>query len=211
MNIEEFLVKHSEEDVAEQRVEEVVEPEEIDVQKAVVEELAAEKVIKEEEIENLKKERDSLVEELTAAKTQCEALSSKIAELKKAFEEMGDVLLKNSEKEASNQIALLDRNIECDDRFPGETRDHIIEIIRQTRDRDEQEGRIRRAQLLEAVLAVNESEGTLATRRQELEKLFNENANVLSGPVIEELKRLGISHKHGEEYLLPDEIIKRTY
>jgi hypothetical protein len=211
MNIEEFLVKHSEEDVAEQRVEEVVEPEEIDVQKAVVEELAAEKVIKEEEIENLKKERDSLVKELTAAKTQCEALSSKIAELKKAFEEMGDVLLKNSEKEASNQIALLDRNIECDDRFPGETRDHIIEIIRQTRDRDEQEGRIRRAQLLEAVLAVNESEGTLATRRQELEKLFNENANVLSGPVIEELKRLGISHKHGEEYLLPDEIIKRTY
>jgi hypothetical protein len=211
MNIEEFLVKHSEEDVAEQRVEEVVEPEEIDVQKAVVEELAAEKVIKEEEIENLKKERDSLVEELTAAKTQCEALSLKIAELKKAFEEMGDVLLKNSEKEASNQIALLDRNIECDDRFPGETRDHIIEIIRQTRDRDEQEGRIRRAQLLEAVLAVNESEGTLATRRQELEKLFNENANVLSGPVIEELKRLGISHKHGEEYLLPDEIIKRTY
>ena len=170
-----------------------------------------EKVIKEEEIENLKKERDSLVEELAAAKTQCEALSSKIAELKKAFEEMGDVLLKNSEKEASNQIALLDRNIECDDRFPGETRDHIIEIIRQTRDLDEQEGRIRRAQLLEAVLAVNESEGTLATRRQELEKLFNENANVLSGPVIEELKRLGISHKHGEEYLLPDEIIKRTY
>lgn len=211
MNIEEFLVKHSEEDVAEQRLEEVVEPEEIDVQKAVVEELAAEKVIKEEEIENLKKERDSLVEELAAAKTQCEALSSKIAELKKAFEEMGDVLLKNSEKEASNQIALLDRNIECDDRFPGETRDHIIEIIRQTRDLDEQEGRIRRAQLLEAVLAVNESEGTLATRRQELEKLFNENANVLSGPVIEELKRLGISHKHGEEYLLPDEIIKRTY
>ena len=211
MNIEEFLVNHSEEDVAEQRVEEVVEPEEIDVQKAVVEELAAEKVIKEEEIENLKKERDSLVEELAAAKTQCEALSSKIAELKKAFEEMGDVLLKNSEKEASNQIALLDRNIECDDRFPGETRDHIIEIIRKTRDLDEQEGRIRRAQLLEAVLAVNESEGTLATRRQELEKLFNENANVLSGPVIEELKRLGISHKHGEEYLLPDEIIKRTY
>ena len=152
MNIEEFLVKHSEEDVAEQRLEEVVEPEEIDVQKAVVEELAAEKVIKEEEIENLKKERDSLVEELAAAKTQCEALSSKIAELKKAFEEMGDVLLKNSEKEASNQIALLDRNIECDDRFPGETRDHIIEIIRQTRDLDEQEGRIRRAQLLEAVL-----------------------------------------------------------
>ena len=56
MNIEEFLVKHSEEDVAEQRLEEVVEPEEIDVQKAVVEELAAEKVIKEEEIENTLKQ-----------------------------------------------------------------------------------------------------------------------------------------------------------
>ena len=38
-----------------------------------------------------------------------------------------------------------------------------------------------------------------------------ENANILSGPVIAELEKSGISHKNGEQYLLPDEIIKRTY
>jgi hypothetical protein len=44
-----------------------------------------------------------------------------------------------------------------------------------------------------------------------LEKFFNDNQNILSGPVIEMLERCGISYKHGEEYLLPAEILKRTY
>ena len=61
------------------------------------------------------------------------------------------------------------------------------------------------------MLAANEPNGTLAKRRVELEKLFADNANILSGTVIEELKKRGISHKHGEEYLLPSEIVKRTY
>ena len=111
----------------------------------------------------------------------------------------------------SSKIALLDRNIECEDRFPGETRDHVLEVIKEARDRDEADGRVRRAQLLESVLVANEPNGTLTRRRAELEKLFNDNGNILSGLVIDELKKLGISHKKGEEYLLPSEIIKRTY
>ena len=47
--------------------------------------------------------------------------------------------------------------------------------------------------------------------KEALEKLFNENANVINGTVIEELAKLGISHKKGEEYLLASEIIKRSY
>ena len=53
--------------------------------------------------------------------------------------------------------------------------------------------------------------GTLAQRRATLEKLFADNGNLISGPVLEELKRLGISHKNGDDYLLPSEIMKRTY
>ena len=33
----------------------------------------------------------------------------------------------------------------------------------------------------------------------------------MSGPVIAELEKCGIPHKNGETYLLPGEILKRTY
>ncbi len=212
MKIEEFLNNGIEaEKVDESTFEESVNAEELDVQKAVVEELAAEKVICDEKINNLKREKEYLIAELASAKAKNEALVAQIGEMKKLLDNFGELLSKNAEGEMSNKIALLDRNLECEDRFTGETRDHVLEIIRETRDKDEADGRIRRAQLLESVLAANEPDGTLAKRRLEIEKLFNNNANILSGPVIEELTRLGISYKHGEEYLLPSEIIKRTF
>ena len=75
----------------------------------------------------------------------------------------------------------------------------------------EKEGRLRHAQLLESVLLANQPVGNLEKKRKALEKFFNDNGNILSGPVIQELEKCGISHKKGEEYLLPSEIIKRTY
>ena len=212
MKLEEFLDADEEPIESNAEVEETeVSAEELDVQKAVVESLAADKVARDEEIKKLNEKNESLRAELAAAKAKCDSLVEQIVDMKKSLEDVGDILAKNSEGEMSSKIALLDRNIECGDRFPGETRDHVLEILREARDRDEAEGRCRRAQLIEGVLAANEPNGTLAKRREELEKLFNENSNVISGNVIEELKRLGISHKHGEEYLLPSEIIKRTY
>ncbi len=190
---------------------EEIKPEELDVQKAVVESLAADKVVRDEEIRRLRSENESLRHELQDLSAKQASLVSKIGEMKEALDKVGDVLSKNSEGEMSNKVALLDRNIECEDRFPGETRDHVLEVIREARDRDEADGRVRRAQLLESVLVANEPNGTLAKRRAELEKLFNDNANIISGTVIEELKKLGISHKKGDEYLLASEIIKRTY
>ena len=65
--------------------------------------------------------------------------------------------------------------------------------------------------MLEGVLAANEPEGTLAKKRAALEKLFAENGSIVSGPVIEQLEKMGISHKNGDEYLLPAEIINRNY
>ena len=212
MKLEEFLDEEEVADVSEVESEEAeAVPEELDVQKAVVESLAADKVARDEEIKRLNEKNESLRMELAAAKAKCDSLVNQIGDMKKSLQDVGEILARNSDSEMSSKIALLDRNIECDDRFPGETRDHVLEILREARDRDEAEGRCRRAQLIEGVLAANESNGTLAKRRAELEKLFNDNSNVISGHVIEELKKLGISHKHGEEYLLPSEIIKRTY
>ena len=214
MNFEEFIRpdERSTQTSAESAdVQEFVQPEELDVQKAVVESLAADKVMRDEEIRRLKEENGSLRRDLQDLSAKNAALLSTISEMKSSLEKVGEVLAKNSEGEMSSKIALLDRNIECEDRFPGETRDHVLEVIKEARDRDEADGRVRRAQLLESVLVANEPNGTLTRRRAELEKLFNDNGNILSGLVIEELKKLGISHKKGEEYLLPSEIIKRTY
>ena len=87
----------------------------------------------------------------------------------------------------------------------------MLEVVREARDKAEADGRLRRAQLLEGVLAANEPEGTLAKKRANLEKLFADNGNIVSGPVIAELEKIGISHMNGEDYLLPAEIIKRNY
>ena len=247
MNFEEFLEK-KEESTSVETVETPEQSEEnfdsaditenIDVQKAVVESLAADKAVQDEKISELEKENSSLKadkealerdiaalrdeidslkaklvdeSEVNSLKKEVEGLRAKCSEQAAELGKIGDVLSKNSETELSNKVALLDRDTDIPDRFPGETREHVLEVIAEARKTAEAEGRLRRAQLLEGVLITNEAEGTLAEKRSQLEKLFSDNANILSGPVIEELEKMGISHKKGEDYLLPSEIIKRTY
>ena len=204
MEMSEFLNRTSERIQGANIPEEVPVEEELDVQKAVVESLAADKAEQDERIDALQKENFAL-------KSEVSSLKSSFEEAKAALAKVGDVLAANAEGEASNKVALIDRDPELNDRFPGETRDHVLEVIKEARDAAEKEGRIRRAQLLESVLVANVPLGNLAKKREALKKFFAENANILSGPVIAELEKSGISHKNGEQYLLPDEIIKRTY
>ena len=207
MNFQEFLTEEKEDNVSE---EVLPEPEELDIQKAVVEELAADKArldIQLEEMQHkiadLEKQVSEKETEITAFKSQVEELKSKLfSEQERQFEE---------QSRNPNALALLDRDVELPDRFPGETRDHVLEVIKEAREKAEAEGRVRRAQLLESVLVANEPDGSLAQKRTNLEKFFAENGNILSGPVIEELNRCGIPYKKGEEFLLTSEILKRTY
>ena len=216
MEISEFLNRQDEtpdtDDVQTQQ------PEEIDVQKAVVESLAADKAEQDEVIASLKARNASLQAEVDAlssqlVKARAETVQANAA-LKKVNDELsglGEVLVRNKERDAANQVALLERSVEIDDKFEGETRDHVLEAIRDARNAAEKDGRFRRAQVLESVLVANEPNGELVRRREELEKMFTENANVISGVVIERLQKMGLSHKNGEEYLLPSEIIARNY
>ena len=216
MNFEEFITDNNQ---ADNEVDnELEEPAELEVQKAVVESLAADKAEQDEQIARLKKENEELrssLERITSAHSESDGkiqeLQKQVDELRQTLAGYGDVLAKNAEENTSTKIALLDRDVEVADRFTGETRDHVLEVIREARDTAEKNGRIRRAQVLEGVLVANEPVGELARRRSELEKLFHDNGNILSGKVLEELQKGGISHKNGEEYLLPGEILKRTF
>jgi len=242
MNFEEFLEPRKAENDQSQTTQstETVEaaPEELAVQRAVVEELAADKAAlddkvatKDQQIEVLESELQKAKGDLEQAKIEISRLQGEIvrqtAELAKARDAVSveqantarvrDELAAEREKQFDQQernpnaLALLDREVELPDRFPGETRDQVLEALKESRDRAEAEGRARRAQLLEGVLVANEPNGTLAAKREELKKLFAENGNVINGTVIEELKKRGLAHKNGEEYLLVDEIIRRAY
>lgn len=225
MNFEEFLDDEApkapaNEEIAEETSEDSEEDaaDSIDVQKAVVESLAADKAEQAETIAALRAENAELrrniaelKKEAAALVERAEAVKRLMSEQKSALEKVGDVLAINADNGLSNKVSLLDRDIDVPDRFVGETRDHVIEVVREARDKAEAEGRLRRAQVLEGVLAANEPEGTLAKKRAALEKLFAENGSIVSGLVIEQLEKMGISHKNGDEYLLPAEIINRNY
>ncbi len=190
---------------------------ELSVQKAVVEELAVEKAElhekmagQEADMLSLKEKYDNVLHELDVKKAEVESLTVKVnaLESKLAAQMAKDIDL---QERNPNALALIDRDVDIPDRFPGETRDHVLEVVKSARDKAEADGRVRCAQVLEGVLLANEPNGNLAKRRAALEKLFADNGNLITGPVLEELTRLGISHKNGEEYLLPAEILKRTY
>ena len=193
------------------------EPPELDVQKAVVEELAAEKVELHEQIAAREAELAARDTELAALKAQVAVLKSENAKLcaeAESLQKRLDARLAHEldqQERNPNSLALLDREVELPDRFPGETRDHVLEVIRAARDEAERDGRVRRAQILEAVLVANEPSGNLAARRAEVTQLFSENGNIVNGTVLARLQELEIAHKNGEEYLLPSEIIKRAF
>lgn len=230
----------------------VVQVAELDVQKVVVEELAAEKAELHENVVSLESKIAALQNELDAAKTALAAkdesiaakdgeiaaakelitekdalISEKDAKIAELDAKLTDANLRVAELDAKvteklmaeldqqernpNALALLDREVELPDRFPGETRDHVLEVIKEARDIAEKEGRRRRAQLLEGVLVANEPNGGLAKKRVALEKFFKDNGYVMNGTVIAELDRCGIQYKDGDDYLLPKEILTRTY
>ena len=197
----------------------------------MVEELAADKVAlddaiaeKEAQIIELKKKLDDAAVEISRLQGEIVGFREKetehqaeLASERAKAERARDELASEREKQFDlqernpNAPALLDRDVELPDRFPGETRDHVLEALKEARDRAEAEGRLRHAQILESVLVANEPNGTLAVKREELKKIFAENGNVINGTVIEALKERGLAHKNGEEYLLVDEILRRSY
>lgn len=185
--------------------------EEIEIQKAVVESLAADKVKIEEEA-SLARERSAALErEKATLAARIAALEGEVTSLKAELARSADRLARNEETPASSKVALLERNVDLDDRFEGETRDHVLEALREARDAAEKEGRNRRAQILEAVLLENAPVGELAARRAALEKLFAANGNIVNGEVMRQLTKQTIQYRDGETYLLPSEILKRIY
>lgn len=225
VSVEEMMVNMEETAENAEAAEEAVPADiELDVQKVVVEELAAEKAALElkagaleERLAGLQSEAADLSGKLAAANGRIAELENCIASGKAREAELERKIaayeLQESDIQARNpnQLALLDRDTELPDRFPGETRDHILEIIAEARDVAEQQGRRRRAQLLESVLKANEPSGNLQKKRDTFLKFMDEHHNVLTGEVIAELEKYGITYREGGQNLLLEEIINRTY
>lgn len=231
MNFEEFIRDNTkdqprnvyqsseyEEDQFQAAEEELDTSTEIDVQKAVVESLAADKAEIEENLALIREREEKLRGEKELLSKEVSRLQEEIIRLKKSLEsslesqkKIDEFLTKELSPDNSNKVSLLERSFNIPDRFEGESRDHIIEVIREAREKAEKEGRVRRAQILESVLVENEPVGKLAENRAELEKLFTDNGYILNGEVINKLDKLTIQYKSGENYLLPAEIIKRLY
>lgn len=217
MNFEEFIRKDPEPQTPPAPIEEEevdsAEPgtDDIDVQKAVVEALAADKAEIEEEVNSLRSTIAALESEKSSLACEVKRLSEELAAAKEEQKKIDEFLSRDIAPDNSERVPLLDRKFELSDRFEGESRDHIIEILREARDVAEKEGRLRRAQILEAVLVENEPAGILSQKRAELEKLFADNHYILNGEVINRLDNFSIQYKIGENYLLPEEIIKRLY
>lgn len=212
MNFEEFIRNGEEEPLP---VEEIIPEEEsaaeIDVQKAVVESLAADKAEIEEEVKTLRQKEAALSEENVRLAAEVSRLQKELAAALESQKKIDEFLSRELEPDCRDKLSVLERNFELPDRFEGESRDHILEVLCEARDNAEKEGRLRRAQILEAVLLENEPAGTLAEKRAELEKLFADNQYILNGEVINRLDKLTIQYKCGENYLLPAEILKRLY
>lgn len=203
------------------------EADELDVQKAVVEDFAAEKlelVAKIETLENkiaeieqlnqsLHQQIERLKNELQAKADQIAATEPALTTMRQQYEAMEGQLnaaLKQFDEDTvrhPNALALIDRDTEMPDRFIGETRDLVLEIIKQARDEAEKANQARRVQLLESVLVFNEPNGMRAKRREEVEKLLQENGYLINATVIERLKQMGLTHKNGATYLTADEIL----
>lgn len=212
MEINEFLAAAEEAAEAESEA-----TQELDIQKVVVEELAADKARLAEELAEVRRTLALQKGIIKATQAQKENLEAQVAELKAVNSELGakvaELEMKSFDEQSRNPnaLALLDRELELPDRFPGETRDHVIEVIRAAKDQAEAEGRLRKAQLLEGVLMANEPTGNLQAKRAALEKFLEVNHNVINGTVINELDKCGIKYKDGDKYLLISEILQRTY
>lgn len=226
-----FVPEEVAEEVDETSVDEEVEAPELEVQQAVVQELAADKAALAADFESLKAHNAEVEAELKETKKKLAAIQKDRDDVKELLSTSNAVVKRSMnmvlklqaelaeqrtkemdlQERKPNALALLDRDVELPDRFPGETRDHVLEVIAEARAKAEEDGRIRRAQLLEGVLVANDPNGNLAKKRAALEKYFNENHNIMTGPVMAELDKCGISYKKGDEYLLPSEILKRTY
>ncbi|MBQ5531264.1 MAG: hypothetical protein IIT98_04605 [Kiritimatiellae bacterium] len=210
---------------------------ELDVQKAVVEELAADKVRLERRLEERAARLRSAADSYMALMERCAWLESRLAAAEKNRDAgaRADALRRENEKKNGeiarkdaeiarllsreidmqernpNALALLDRDAELPDRFPGESRDHAIEAIREAAAKAEKEGFVRKAQVLEGVLVSNEPNGTLAARRSELAAVLAKNNNLVTGEVIEYLKSRGLSHAREGGFLSAAEILRFYY
>ena len=131
------------------------------------------------------------------------AQAAKLAEADdkvRAAEERFRLELEEARAHASSVSVLLDRPPEFPEVFPGEVREHVLASLKEAYAAAENGGRERRAAILEAVLATNESTCELERRREEVKRIAREGGRFVDDSVIAELSRLGFRYVSGNAH-----------
>ena len=138
MNVEEFLQGNKSDTAEEKEIteesfelskQEDVEVE-LDVQKAVVESLAADKAEQDEHINRLENDKAALTSEVEKLKKELTDTKAELEKVKAELNKAVDLISIDDKSDSSNTVSLLERNIEMPDRFAGETRDHVLEAVK---------------------------------------------------------------------------------
>ncbi len=96
---------------------------------------------------------------------------------------------------------LLEAPTDFAEKFPGELREHVLATLADAhKSASQPHGRERRAQCLSAVLALNRSDGSLAARRVEVERIIREAGSFIGPAAIERFKKIGFESVSGKKH-----------
>lgn len=151
----------------------------------------------EKEITVLKNERASLQRELEEAKSRIRDLEF---EKRNAAAAVPPPPVKR-ESVGQREIAFTLKPFETlSEKFVGEVREHILEVLREALRNCRGTNRERREMILESVLAANESNGELVRRREDIKLILKDADSFNDESVLKELGKLGFRFISGKNH-----------
>ncbi len=190
--------------------------EEIEIQKAATESIAAELAALRQELESyrvdcelleadkatLEREKSQLAEQLDAERDKPATVVPDLDALAEKDREINSLksLLAEAQRDVRLHDSLLDAPIPFSEKFEGEVREHVVEALADARKTAEAGGRERRERILEAVLGANAATGELDRRRELVKQILKDADSKLDNAALAELEKLGFRHVSGKNH-----------
>ncbi len=183
--------------------------EEIEIQKAATESIAAELANIQRELEASRIDYNAIEEEKAQLESELQALRDKPAEVVPDLEALAEkdreidrlkTLLVEAQRDVRLHDSLLDTPVPFSEKFDGEVREHVVEALVGAREAAEAGGRDRRARILEAVLGANLATGELDFRREIVKQIVKDAGSKLDNAALAELEKLGFRHISGNKH-----------
>ncbi len=183
--------------------------EEIEIQKAATESIAAELADLQRKLEASQIDYNAVEEERTQLASELQALRDKPAEVVPDLEALAEkdreidrlkALLVEAQRDVRLHDSLLDAPVPFSEKFEGELREHVVEALVDAREAAEAGGRDRRARILEAVLGANLATGELDRHREIVRQIVKDAGSKLDNAALAELEKLGFRYLSGNKH-----------